>query len=216
MDLRAVIFDLNGTVLDDEDEYGVAFGKVLQNLGVKVTGEVPHTTGIGVAENWPRLILKYGVTTEKSIDELAALTQHEYIGLLSTVTLKPGFEKFASEIKSSGLNIALATSNTYLVLDEVFKTYPIEKYFDVTTTAEEVESRKPAPDLFLVTAEKLGIDPRYCVVFEDAKAGIDAARQAGMKVVGIALNEEIKNDLKEADLIIKDFTEITTPDLFSL
>ena len=64
--ISAVIFDLNGTVLSDEDEYGLAFKRVLETLGAEVESDQPHVSGIGVEENWPKLLKEYGVKTKKT------------------------------------------------------------------------------------------------------------------------------------------------------
>ena len=77
MKLSAVIFDLDGTVVADEDEYGEAFARVLKKLGVIVDSEYPHVGGIGVRENWPIFIKKYNIKTDKTIEELTLLTQKE-------------------------------------------------------------------------------------------------------------------------------------------
>jgi beta-phosphoglucomutase-like phosphatase (HAD superfamily) len=83
MKLLAVIFDLDGTILDNEDEYGIAFKKMLSKLGQKTDSEFPHTQGIGMEENWQKLIPKYKIKTKKSIEELSKETQGIYLKMLS-------------------------------------------------------------------------------------------------------------------------------------
>ena len=192
MKLSAVIFDLNGTVLADEGEYGRAFTKVLGQFGVSVDSDYPHTAGIGVEENWPLLIKKYKIKTSKSIRELAQETQNEYCAQISQVALKNGFEDFANSIRDSGIQTALATSNYWNVVEKIIDTLDIGDYFDTVTTGEEVEFKKPNPRLFEIAAEKLGVNCENCLVIEDSKAGVEAARLAGMKVVAFARNEKHK------------------------
>jgi len=208
MNFAAVIFDLDGTVLDNEDEYGVSFKKVLQRLGAKGVPEMPQVGGIGVKENWPILLERYKVKTEKSIEELAQETQQEYLKRLDKVTLKDGFEDFTSFLRQNGLKTALATSNGRRVVDEVFEKLKLNSHFDVVTTGEEVDYKKPDPDLFLLTAEKLGIEPSNCLVIEDAAAGIEAAKRAGMKIYAIARDSEHARQLKDADKIVLGYTEL--------
>lgn len=207
MAITAVIFDLDGTVLDNEDEYGKAFRKVLESLGVKVDNEIPHTTGIGVPENWKRLIDKHKIKIEKTVEELTRETQEEYLKLLKSVKLKKGFEDFVENLQKSGLTIALATSNEWWMVEKIVDKMNIGKYFDCTTTAEEVLFNKPDPEIFLVTANKIGISPEECLVFEDSQAGVKAAKAAGMRVVGVSRDESHAKELKNADMVIESYGE---------
>jgi HAD superfamily hydrolase (TIGR01509 family) len=207
MSISAVIFDLDGTVLTDEDEYGKAFKKVLSGLGVKVVSDFPHRGGIGVEENWRYLLEKYKIKTNKTVQELGKETQKEYLKLLGEVELKEGFEDFIKDLKKSGITTALATSNSWYVVERIFVALPIEEYFDSITTGEEVKEKKPSPDIFLKAADKINTDPENCVVFEDSEAGIKAAQEAGMKVVGIARDEVHAKELKKADLVVYDYKQ---------
>lgn len=216
MKISAVIFDLDGTVLANEDEYGTAFANVLRALGAKVNSKYPHVGGIGVKENWPGLLKKYKIKTEKTIDELAIQTQQEYLKQLSQVHPKEGFEVFIRALKESEIPVALATSNEWFMLEETFNKIDIEGYFDAVTTGEEVLVKKPAPDLFLTTAEKLGVEPSECLVFEDSAAGIAAAKAAGMKAVAIARDDDHAQSLNRADSVIRNYNQVSPEILSSL
>ena len=208
--VKAVIFDLNGTVLADEHIYGGAFRKVLAFLGRRVDKTYPHIGGIGVEENWPRLISKYHIKTSRSYDELARMTQDAYLGNLPKVRVKAGFIKFVSGIRKRGIKTALATSNSWWVVDKIFEKLNLGEYFDCITTREEISFNKPSPDIFLVTADKLGVIPSECVVIEDSLAGIEAASTAKMKVIALVKRgKEKKNYGNVANLIVDRFSEIT-------
>ena len=204
----AVIFDLDGTVLDNEDEYGASFKKVLESLGAKDVPDFPHVRGIGVKENWPGLLEKYNLKTDKSPQELAHKTQEEYLKMLDRVHLKEGCEEFIGDLKAEGIKTALATSNERWVVEEVFAKLKLDRLFDTATTAEEVSYRKPNPDLFLLTAGKLGVKTNECLVIEDAASGVEAAKRAGMKVWAIAWDERYKGELKGADRIVFGYNEL--------
>lgn len=212
----AVIFDLDGTVLDNEDEYGLAFKKVLGGLGKRVDSKYPHTAGIGVKENWPLLLSKYKIKTKKSIEELARETQDMYLQLLPKVEIKKGLENFVSDLRNSGIMVALATSSVWRITDKVLTELGLEDFFDVTTTGEEVDYKKPDPGLFLLTAQKLEIEPEDCLVIEDSVAGIEAAHGAGMKAIGIARDKKHARTLEEAELVVSDFRQIKPAVLASL
>ena len=209
MKISAVIFDLDGTVLDNEDEYGLAFKKVLESLGAEVKTDYPHVGGIGVKENWPGLLRKYHIKITKTVDELASATQQEYLRLLSKVKIKKGLGVFVKELKESGIKTALATSNDWYVLKKVFDTLLIEKFFDSVTAGNEVENKKPAPDLFLAAADKLDVAPEECLVIEDSASGVEAARRAGMKVIAIARDTTHAKELEDADMVIKSYNQLS-------
>src|SRR4030042_2898433 len=208
--VKAVLFDLNGTVLADEYIYGRAFGKVLSFLGRKTDKVYPQIAGIGVEENWPRLISKYHIKTSRSYDELARMTQETYLTNISKVKIKAGFKDFIDRLRKGNIKTALATSNTWCMVDKVFEKLNLGGYFDIVTTKEEVAFNKPSPDIFLITAEKLGVKNEDCVVIEDSEAGIEAAKAAGMKVVALTKNNKDQKYIKKsADLVVANFKEIT-------
>lgn len=209
MKISAVIFDLNGTVLDDEDEYGMAFNKVLSSLGVDSKTKYPQEMGIGVKNNWPILLKKYNIKTDKSIEQLTNETQEAYINTISEISVRVGFDDFAERLKDSGIRIALATSNTWEIVDKVLEKTDLTNVFEELTTSDEVVYSKPDPDLFILTADKLSIPLEECLVIEDAKSGVEAAHRANMKVIAISRDQNYSDELKDADLVVEGFSEIT-------
>jgi len=209
MKISAVIFDLNGTILEDEDEYGRAFNQVLKSLGVETSAEPPQIKGIGVKENWPHLIKKYDIKTNKSLEQLAHETQEAYLTEINNVTVRSGFDEFVENLKDSGIQIALATSNTWEIAEKVLNKVGLGGIFDAVTTVEEVAYGKPDPGLFTLTADKLGAEREKCLVIEDSASGIAAAQLAGMKVVALSGREADEKLLANADLIVENFSDIT-------
>lgn len=205
--LKAVIFDLNGTILSDEDEYALSFLRVLEKLGAKVGENFSHTKGVGLNANWENFKEKYKLNTDLTLEELSDLTQNEYLSLLPKVRLRKGFVELVVYLKKLGIKIALASSNNYSVVEAILDRFDIFSFFDVVTTAEEVSLNKPSPQIFLMTAEKLGVEPYECLVFEDSSAGVEAAISAGMAVVGVARNKKDKEELSRAHKIISGFSE---------
>ena len=208
MKLSAVIFDMDGTILEDEDEYGKAFNKVLKNLNVDSKTDTPQEKGIGVKENWDLLIKKYSINTDKTPEALAKETQNAYLASISEVTVRAGFDDFLEKLKDSGVRVALATSNIWEQTEKILDTVNLRDAFDVITTADEVLYNKPDPDIFTVTADKLGIERYECLVIEDSPSGVEAARRAGMKVVAIFSGGDLQA-LSKADLVVEGFSEIT-------
>jgi len=97
----------------------------------------------------------------------------------------PGAEQWLTKLKADGRRQALGTSAPQGNIDAVFDVLEIKKFFDAVMSSEQVKAGKPAPDVFLAAATAMQIAPDHCIVVEDAPAGIEAARRAGMKSVGV-------------------------------
>lgn len=209
MRISAVIFDLNGTVLDDEELYAKAFGGVLKSLGVEPPSGIFQQKGIGVKENWEIFLKRYPINTDKNSSMLTEETQNAYLKTISEISVRAGFSEFVERLKESGILIGLATSNTWEITDRVLTAADLQGVFDVISTREEILYSKPDPDIFTLTADKLGCERENCLVIEDSASGVEAARRAGMKVVGITVGENDSDLLKNADAVVEGFSEIT-------
>ncbi len=210
MKLSAVIFDLDGTVIQSEEEWAASFKKVLKELGVRVSEDYAQVGGIGVKENWVIFQKKYNLGKNCNLDELSSRTYQEFIKLIPKVTLTDGFLELTSDLKENGIKVALATSTEWWIVEKVFDALPIESLFDSVTTGDEVVNKKPEPDLFLKALDKLDIQPSECIVIEDAEAGTKAGKSAGMKVVALARDEKQKELLRGADLVVFGFNELSS------
>jgi len=166
--MHAVIFDLNGTVLNDDFATEKAFRNILRRHGVEVDAD-PHIGGIGIEENWQKFILKYKIETDRTIEELTRETQDEYLKYVDDIYLRNGFEALVNFLRKANVKIALATSNMWRVVDKLFLEIPrLEKSFDEVITGEEVSHKKPSPEIFLIAADKLNVDSSVCIVIEDS------------------------------------------------
>jgi beta-phosphoglucomutase len=209
MKLSAVIFDLNGTVVIDDHVWDDAYGGVLESLGLAREKGKSHICGVSVDDNWRILINKFRVESGKSPQELSAMTNREYLKNLGKIKVRQGFEELAQNFVDSGLPLGLATSSHWHIVDETFRETGIGGYFDFVTTGEEVVSGKPSPDIFDIAGEKIGVDPEECLVFEDSESGVEAAKAAGMKVIGIYRDSRHKKTLEDADALVAGFEKVT-------
>lgn len=208
MRISAVIFDLDGTLIDSEDQWSKAFVKVLKLLGKDVHEKSPQIQGLSNKSNWNILLNKYKIKTTKTLDELEALTLNEYSKLTHEIALRDGALEFVESLRESGIKVALATSTDWWIVEKIFDRFGMENLFDSVTTGEEVLNKKPAPDSFLTASDKLGIMPDECVVVEDTAAGIEAAKAAQTKVIAVDHDGGNKS-LTGADLIVNEFSEVT-------
>jgi len=124
------------------------------------------------------------------------------------IQVMPHAVQFLDTLAGAGIPMALATSSRRMKMQLVMKGTGLGKYFSVVVTGEEVDTGKPDPGIFLLAADKLGVEPGLCLVLEDTRSGIAAAKSAGMKCIAIVSTHEEK-DLKQADQVIRDFAELS-------
>lgn len=207
--IGAVIFDLDGTVLDNEDVYGQAFSAVFRMHNVAlIDGKSPHTPGIGMEENWKLLKEKYPEFDGATVVQLVHETQGEYHDRMKDVVIRPGFFDLHEALKEAGIVMALATSNNWWLVEDELEDLDLHRYFETITTGEEVYARKPHPDIFLLGARKVHAEPEDCVIIEDSLAGLTAGKEAGMKVVIIQDMHNEHDDHKKADLVVSGFFDL--------
>jgi HAD superfamily hydrolase (TIGR01549 family) len=208
MKLAAVIFDLDGTLIDTEDAWGRAFAETLRSLGARNVDDHPEEFGLPIDDNWRMLLVKYKITTDKKIDELRTITYQNYVKTLREVTLIEGAKDFLDSLKGMGIKIALATNCEWWVVEKIFDYLGLNEFFDATVMAEETSNQKPAPEALLLASDKLGELPGNCLVVGDSLTDVEAAKHAGMKVAIIDSSKREKW-IKGADLTVGSFSEIT-------
>lgn len=203
--IRAIIFDLDGTIIDNEALYGKAFCAVLKKLDISCE-EVEHTSGIGVYENWVKMKRDLNLAPDPA--DLTAQTQQFFLDNLDKVKVRPGFLDVARYLKKKGIKVLLATSNTTVIGRQILTTLKLDQLFDSMTFGDEVTRKKPAPDLFLKALEKAERRPREAIVVEDSPAGVAAAKNANTKIFALKTDRFNRIDLARADQIIEHFSEL--------
>ena len=210
-DITAVIFDLDGTLIDsmwvwdqiDEDYLSKKNIEVPKNLN----SEIAHLSFNQVAKYF-----KKRFNLEDSLDDIKnSWNTMAYYHYSTDIKLKNGVKEFLDFLKSLNIKIALATSNSMNLLEAALKNNGIYEYFDSITLTDEVSVGKHEPDVYLLAAKKLGVDPKNCLVFEDIIQAVIGAKKAGMKVIAVEDTRSLsdKNKLLEAsDEFITDFSEL--------
>lgn len=209
MKFAAAIFDLDGTIINDEDVWAKSYTSVLQSLGGVVSESNSHVFGASTEQNLKEQISRLGIKTDKSIGELVTMVFLEVQKLIPEMTLKDGVLDFMETLHENGTPLALATSSNWETTDKILEHFGLLPLFENITTVEEVGSPKPAPDIYVLASEKLGVEPADCLVFEDSKAGVTSAKEAGMRVIAVNEDEKVQETLEEADLVVSGFSEIT-------
>ena len=210
--IKACIFDLDGVIVDTAVYHYKAWKRLANELGFDFT-EHDNEKLKGVSRTRSlELILQWGgvTKTEAEKEELAARKNNWYvemIGQMKPDEILPGAKEFLVSCRAAGLKTALgsASKNSMMILEKI----QLVNLFDAIIDGNKVSNPKPDPEVFLKGAEAVGVAPANCVVFEDAIAGIEAAKNGGMKAIGVG-DPQV---LTEADKVISGLDKITVEQL---
>lgn len=185
LEYKALIFDLDGTLVDSMPLHFKAWCKALEDQGQ--AGVFPEDVFYAMGGRPTRDIVEV-INGEQNLqldaDEVSSSKKRHYLKNLSLVELIPVVAKIAEENRGK-VPMAVASGSSREVVEKTLQTLGISDWFDEVVSSNEVANGKPAPDIFLEAALRIGIAPKDCVVFEDARSGIIAARAAGMEVVAV-------------------------------
>ncbi|MFH1426870.1 MAG: HAD family phosphatase [Candidatus Kerfeldbacteria bacterium] len=208
----AAIFDLDGVIIDSTEAHRESWKIVLAEYGLEFNEEkFIETFGI---KNDDVVPLLFGKTDPDEIVVIADKKEAAYRDEFRRLpVLVPGIEEYLRYLKDRSIPLAVASSAPKKNIDMTFELYSFMDLFDTVVEADDVVNGKPHPEVFLKAADNLGIKPNQTVVFEDAIAGVEAGKAAGMFVVALATSHP-PEDLKNADLIVSDFTDPQLQELF--
>ncbi|OGY24584.1 MAG: hypothetical protein A2Y57_01870 [Candidatus Woykebacteria bacterium RBG_13_40_7b] len=206
---KAAIFDMDGTMVDDMAFHEKSYVVFCQRHNLKEVGSKEYKekySGKRNDEIFQGLLNKK--LSQEQIEEFIEEKEQIYRDIYSPyVEEVEGLLDLVKFLREDNVNLALATTAPRKNKDFVLKKLRLEKVFDVVVVGEEVKKGKPDPEIYLITAEKLNIEPEKCLVFEDSPPGVESAKRAGMKVIGI-LTTHSKEELQKADLVINNFSEL--------
>ena len=211
--IRAVIFDMDGVLVDSEKFINDAAIAMFKEKGLVVQPE-DFLPFVGAGE--ARYIGGVAEHYDFSLDVPAAKqrTYEIYLALIpSQLKPFPGVLQLLHRCREAGLLIAVASSADLIKVRANLETIEVQiEFWDAVVTGEDVTNKKPAPDIFLSAAAKLGVDPRECVVVEDAVNGVQAANAAGMRCVAVATSFA-EDRLQEAGVVRTAIADVTLDDL---
>jgi len=210
--IQAFIFDLDGVLTDTAEYHYLAWKRLAEEEGLSFNRhDNEKLRGVSRRASL-ELILQRKRLPEEKMQELMDRKNgyyHEYIKSITNKDLLPGAEDLLRDLKARGYKLAMASGSKNA--PKVVERLGIAAYFDALAHGGSVEKTKPAPDLFLYAAEKLGLEARYCVVVEDAAAGIEAAKAAGMATIGIGPPERVG----EADFCFPSVADIKPDEIIT-
>jgi beta-phosphoglucomutase len=202
---KACIFDLDGVIVDTAKYHYLAWKRLARELGFEFTEkDNERLKGVSRMESLEILLSVGGIRIDDENVKLQLAEKKnkwyvEYINQMTKDEILPGVIKFLELLKSAGIKIAIgsASKNTITILERI----GLKDFFDAIIDGTRISKAKPDPEVFLKAAEELSVRPEECCVFEDAVAGIQAAKSAGMKVIGVG----DPTILKGADKVIQSF-----------
>lgn len=209
--IKGAIFDLDGTLVDSMWVWRQIDEDYLNSKGYsvpeKLNSEICHLSFTQTAHYFKeRFNLSDSIDT--ILDDWNKLAYDHYS---NNVKLKEGAKVFLDKLKSNNIKIALATSNSYALLETCLKNNDIYEYFDSITTTDEVSNGKNCPDVYLLAAKKINVRPEECIVFEDILPAINGAKAANMTVVAVHDEHsegELDEIIKSSDKYINSYFDL--------
>ena len=214
--LNAVIFDLDGTLLDNNDFHLKSWKQYLKQIGMEISDE-DYKANISGRTNKDATEHVFNKKMTNDEAEQYYLEKEKIYRELYATVIKPvnGLINLLTELQQNGIKMAIATSGILVNIDFMFDHVPIRHFFEQVINSTHIQNGKPDPEIFITTAQKLQVDPENCIIFEDSIAGVEAANAAGMKVVALTTTHT-SNELYDADLVIDDYTQISYSQLVAM
>ncbi len=207
MDYSAVIFDMDGVIVDSEPVHEQAFRQIFEEMGYGDNHGIDFAAYYGRSDRalWIDFVALHH--PKQTLEELVAWKQRLFIELITAK--KPVFDGAARLIERlHPLHpIGLASGSAHPVIDSILTLRNLRRYFKAVVSVQDVPHGKPAPDVFLRAAELMGVRPKDTVIVEDAPAGVEAGLAGGFKVIAIT-NSVSAKQLSRAHLVVKDYSEI--------
>lgn len=210
--VRAVLWDMDGTLIDSEEFHWIAWRDTMQKEGISITRkQFLATFGLrndAIIPQW----LGTAATTGR-IKRIAAAKEHLYRDLVRKHGMKPlpGVATWLNRLQEAGWLQAIASSAPWKSIDVILEALSATHLFQAIVSAEDVHRGKPDPEVFLVAASRLGVSPACSIVVEDAAAGVEAARRAGMHSIGVSRNGQHLG----ADIVVQSL-ELLDPKAFEM
>lgn len=208
--IEAIIFDMDGTLVDTEPFHTDIEQKQFNQYKIEISEE-DHLQYLGVTSEimWREIASKHSISL--TVDELIKQNHEEslkYFAALDSIPVMPELIELLEKLQAKNYKLAVASSSTPEIIDLVLTKTKLKKYFPIIASGSDVTNSKPAPDIFLFTAQKLGAKPTNCVVIEDSPNGIKAAKAAGMNCVAYEGPGANPLKLQEADNIIQSYSQL--------
>ncbi len=213
--ISALIFDFDGLIIDSETPLFDIWAAIYARHGATLTMDSwQHALGTQAGfDPFEHLSTTLAKTLDR--DTLATFVRDEHWRLCGEQPLLPGVRERLGEARALSLGLAVASSSPSAWVHPWLERHDLMPLFDAVCTRDDVRRVKPAPDLFLLAADRLGVDPAACVVFEDSPNGLRAAHTAGMKTVAIPNGLTRGLPMPAPHLVLDSMADMTTADILA-
>lgn len=210
--LKAVLFDMDGVIVDTEPLHKEAYQKMFLEVGIQVSDTLYETfTGQATLEICEKLCSSFKLTL--SPETLVAIKRRHFKSLFESSDLKllDGVLELIQEYHSYGLKLVLASSASMANIDRIFNRFDLDRYFIAKVSGADLHASKPHPEIFIRAAQAADHSPEECMVIEDATNGIIAAKAAGIFCVAYNSKHSKNQDYSLANKVVSDFRELSYP-----
>ena len=206
--IKAVIFDMDGVMIDSEPLWEKTEKTMMARKGLVYT-PVYREKIVGLGQKDSAILLKNTFPINEDIDEII----NQRISILLEIydqelELVDGLIELLDSVSNSSLKVALASSSPIRVIKFVLDKFDLNKYFDPVVSGDMVEKGKPNPDIYLHTAELMGLNPEQCVVIEDSINGVISAKSAGMNCIAVPDKRLDPEGFKPSDMILDKLEDV--------
>jgi HAD superfamily hydrolase (TIGR01509 family) len=208
--VQAVIFDLDGVIVDSEPYSMQALIDVLRQYGIEPTeDDLRRSYGRRVRDDFVDYFARYGVTAD--VDSAIAHKHARYYHLAAGhLQPFPGVMALLKRLRDYGCRLALASSGDRVKVAFGMQALQLNSIFELVITGDDVSHSKPAPEIYLTAAQRIGVSPAECIAIEDAPAGVEAVKRAGMRCIAVT-NSVLREQLHQADLIVDSLADDLSP-----
>jgi len=208
--IQTVIFDMDGVIIDSEPVYFKIDKEMFEELNIAVSFE-EHCTYVGTSSQnmWDAIIKKHGIPGDPG--KLMRKEYNLYMDyLVNANDLQPidGVMELINGLHENNFKLILASSSRMEIIDIILKKFKLSDLFIAKVSGSELAHSKPHPEIFLRSAQLAGSEPKECIVIEDSKNGVAAAKAAGMKCIGFLNPSSGDQNLGDADMVIQSFKEL--------
>ena len=205
---------MDGVLVDSTKTIWDSFNKLLKPHGIHFSQEdIKKYLGLSLRDQIVSWKERWGINLE--LEKFSKQAEEAQLKVMEKKA-DESLLKLLNKLRKNKVLMGIGTSSSRGRAEKILDLLGIKDYFSVIVTAEDILNHKPNPDIFLKVAEKLNINPKNCVVIEDASSGIEAAKRGNMKSIGYLTEYHKKAELEKADLIIEDFSEISYNKIKSL
>lgn len=207
--IKAVIFDMDGVISDTQMFHAQAESETLKTFNIYLTPQELSTRYAGIPDQIMFRQILRRFNKQADVNEIIKKKWPIMNRIVkNNIQPIPGVQDFVKELHKRDFLLAVASASPTHFIKTILDALHIKNLFQAIVSGDEVQRGKPHPDLFFLAAKKLGVKPTSCLVIEDSTNGVKATKNAGMKCIGIITTHN-RSDLKEADLVVDSFDELT-------